>query len=139
MDLTAWKEKEKELYQKIANSGRMLGHDQQWVDAEFQKRIRDQQYQRYLTIREDSIAAFLEEETGFVFDLYSSISSQELYAIYCSWCREAEVVPEGLRALCWRLKHSKDYPVREMMITREGRRCRGFAGIRAVTDDTDKA
>ena len=140
MDLTAWKEKEKELYQKIANMGRLMWKDQQWIDEEFRRAIRLQEIQRYRRIREDSIDIFLEEETGFTFDLSSCISSKELYAIYCTWCRSEEVVPEGLRALSWRLKHStKCYPVRETILTRDGRRCRGFLGIRAATDNTDKA
>ena len=140
MDLTAWKEKDKELYQKIANMGRMMRKDQQWIDEEFRRTIRLQEIQRYRRIREDSIDIFLEEETGFTFDLSSCISSKELYAIYCTWCHQEQVIPEGLRALSWRLKHStKCYPVRETILTRNGRRCRGFLGIRAATDNTDKA
>ena len=101
------------------------------------KRQRERQRRRE-DIREDSIRVFLEEETGFAFDLSSRISTQELYDIYCAWCQSEKVPPEGLRALSWRLKHSsKCYPVKETMLTRNGRRCRGFVGIRAVTDNTD--
>ena len=139
MTLTEWKEKEKEQYQKIVNLGKSLWKDQEWIDEEFRRYIRLQVMQRTRNIREDSIAVFLEEETGFTFDLSSSISSQALYGIYCDWCYREQVVPEGIRALGWRLKHDKSYPVRETTLTLDGRRCRGFKGIGKVTDDTDKA
>lgn len=90
-------------------------------------------------IHTDSISVFLKEEEGFCFDLSACISSRELYVLYCTWCHKERVVPESVRALSWRLKHSKEcYPVRETILTRDGRRCRGFRGIRAVTQDTDK-
>jgi hypothetical protein len=107
---------------------------------ELERRVKHWAQQRRLEeIQEDSVGFFLKEESGFTYDLSSSISSRELYEIYCTWCRKERVVPEGLRALSWRLKHRKTfYPVRETILTRDGRRCRGFAGIRPVTDDTDK-
>ena len=106
---------------------------------ELEQRLkRREREQRREEIREDSIGFFLQAETGFTYDLSSGISSQELYEIDCTWCAKEQVVPEGLRALSWRLKHDPGYPVRETILTRHGCRCRGFRGIRAVTDDTDK-
>ena len=105
-----------------------------------QNRLRREKQRRREQILEDSVGIFLEERPGFTFDLSSGISSQELYRIYCTWCRSERVIPEGLRALSWRLKRNiQCYPVRETILTRNGRRCRGFLGIRAVTDDTDKS
>ena len=138
MDLSQWKEKEQELYSSIVNMGRAFRKDQEWIDAEFRRQVRGLVLQRARRIRDDSIGVFLEEEDDFVFDLSASMSSQEFYGIYCDWCRREKVVPQGLRALSWRLKHSEIcYPVRGIILMRNGRRCRGFAGVRAVTPDTD--
>ena len=139
MDLSQWKEKEQDLYNRIADFGRALCKDQEWIDKEFSRQVRDIVVRRARRIRDDSIGVFLEEEDGFVFDLTASISSKEFYAVYCDWCRREKVVPQGPRALSWRLKHSDVcYPVRETILKRNDRRCRGFAGIRAVTPHTDK-
>ena len=135
MNLSQWKEKEKGLYSSIVNLEQAFGKDQEWIDAEFRRQVKDI---RAWEIRMDSIGVFLEEEDGFVFDLSASMSSQEFYGVYCDWCRREKVVPQGLRALSWRLKHSEIcYPVRGIILNRNGRRCRGFAGVRAVTPDTD--
>ena len=93
---------------------------------------------RSMDIHRDSVGVFLEEKKGFCFDPQGMISSQELYDIYSSWCSAEGAAPMGIRALSWRLKHNCGcYPVLEITLTRNGRRCRGFRGIRAmaVTDN----
>ena len=132
--LQSIREEEEQQRKKLREALRREAEEREARLIQWEKRRRRE------LILEDSVGIFLEERGGFTFDLSSCISSKELYAIYCTWCHQEQVIPEGLRALSWRLKHStKCYPVRETILTRNGRRCRGFLGIRAATDNTDKA
>ena len=99
-----------------------------------------QQQSRRRRLQADSVGHFLRAQSGYCYDLGGSITSQALYAIYCCWCETEQIIPEPMRTLCYRLKHSPlPHPVRAVMLLRDGRHCRGFRGMRATggADETD--
>ena len=100
----------------------------------YKSRKEDLRRQRYFRLQEDPLALFLED--AFQKDPVSSISSQELYDIYCSWCSKEHLPAVPIRSLCYYLKHKTNNAVLPCTMMKEGKRCRGFRGIKAVTEVT---
>jgi hypothetical protein len=90
--------------------------------------------ERYWKLREDPLAVFLEDV--FQLDPVSSISSQEIYEIYCSWCSKEHLPAVPIRSLCYWLKHKTNNAVLPCTMVKEGKRCRGFRGLRCNRNNT---
>ncbi|MBR6090522.1 MAG: hypothetical protein IKP86_11350, partial [Anaerolineaceae bacterium] len=88
-------------------------------------------------VRQDgnSLIGFM-ESTGYIrFGSYSSISSQDLYSVYCLYCKENGLVPLKQRSFSdFLIANQKKYDIEanNNQTNTAGRRVRGFAGIGAV-------
>ena len=108
-----------------------------FAEEEYRKykaRREDLRRERYWKLRENPMAVFLEEV--FQLDPVSSISSQEIYEIYCSWCSKEHLPAKPIRSLCYWLKHKTNNAVLPCTMVKEGKRCRGFRGLRCNTSNT---
>ena len=83
----------------------------------------------------NNVIAFL-ESTGYIhFDPSLSISSKELYQVYCVWCEENAWVPIKPRSFSdFLVANQKRYGIEHNnnQTNAAGRRVRGFKGIGAV-------
>ena len=108
-----------------------------FAEEEYRKykaRREDLRRERYWKLRENPMAVFLEDV--FQLDPVSSISSQEIYEIYCSWCSKEHLPAMPIRSLCYWLKHKTNNAVLPCTMVKEGKRCRGFRGLRCNTSNT---
>lgn len=93
-----------------------------------------EEYRRMMRLREHSMEEFLEQEDKTAFDPEGSISSQSLYALYKSWCRELKILEHTPRSFSLFLKKNavKYNLVYSMNIPGpKGGHLRGYRGIRA--------
>lgn len=93
-----------------------------------------EEYRRLMWLREHSMEVFLEQEDDTCFDPEGSISSQALYELYRSWCRERKILEYTARSFSLFLKknRTKYNLVYSMNIpTPKGGHLRGYRGIRA--------
>lgn len=104
--------------------------DQRKQQEEEEQRLAE----RYNKLRSEPLPVFLEEMCSF--DPVSSISSQELYEIYCQWCSKEHIAAFPIRSLCYWLKHKANNGVIPCTMVIEGKRCRGFRGLRRNTGNT---
>ena len=88
-------------------------------------------------VRQDAnnLIAFLEAKDYIRFDPEASVSSEELYKIYCVWCKENGLTPLKQRSVSDFLianqeKYGIEYSNNHLNYAR--RRVRGFRGIEAV-------
>lgn len=84
---------------------------------------------------------FMETEGLYVLDPNGSISSQELYDIYRTWCIREELPIKPAREFWLYLKETApEYRLTYSgnITNSSGKRCRGFRGIRALDPDTDR-
>ena len=85
---------------------------------------------------------FMETEGLYVFDPNGSISSRELYELYKTWCIREELPIKPPREFWLYLKEAAPryrLTYSGNIIDSRGKRCRGFRGIRAVTQNTDNS
>lgn len=81
----------------------------------------------------NNIIPFMESEHDFKFDASGQIHSQELYWAYQSWCRLNSLDELSRRTFSSYLKsHADDYGITysENAVNEQGKRARGFIGIR---------
>ena len=96
--------------------------------------------QRKVRLRQDMHANspeyFMKAEGFFLFDPRGRISSQELYALYCRWCGEQQLLPHPQRAFLlfvrrnaanYNILHSCNIPMPG------GKHVNGYLGIRCLT------
>lgn len=105
----------------------------QW-QKEHKEELRRRQY-----LYTHSMEVFLKEKEGICFDRSGTITSQELYDIYDRWCTKQDIFPEAPRIFWGWLKESgAEYCIRpcQNLPTPDGRRVRGFRGIRPAPEET---
>lgn len=118
----------------LRGSQRVIQYTAEKEYNKYKSRKEDLRRQRYFRLQEDPLSVFLED--AFQKDPVSSISSQELYEIYCSWCSKEHLAAVPIRSICYYLKHKTNNAVLPCTMMKEGKRCRGFRGIKAVTEVT---
>ena len=140
-DLLTWRRMSPEEREKAIQQE----EEERRQEEEQRERIRQQeleQWQRQYEARRllyDNPKVFLETDGLYCYDPDGSISSQELYQIYRSWCIAKHIPIESPRTFWVRMReygptHALTY---SMVIGSNGKRCRGFRGIRALTEITD--
>ena len=92
-------------------------------------------------VREDSdnMLAFMESEGYILLNPETSISSEEISAIYQIWCKENSMPPVKPRKVSeFLIAHQKEYGLEHTNnhINSAGRRVRGFRGIEALIHPT---
>lgn len=90
----------------------------------------------------NNLIAFMESTDYIRFDPEMSIASEELYKIYCVWCKENGLIPMKQRSVSGFLyanleKYGIEYSNNHLNYAH--RRVRGFRGIAAVIHPTDDA
>ncbi len=77
---------------------------------------------------------YLEDENEVIYDENQATTSVDLYASYCNWCsNNGKDAIKRNTVLNWLKEHSHDYKVKydcNIIDKNNGRRCRGFKGIR---------
>lgn len=97
-----------------------------------------EEQQRRMYLYDHTMEVFLKEKQGFCFDRSGTIASQELYDIYDRWCAKQKVFPETPRIfLGWLKRNGAELCIRpcQNLLTPDGRRVRGFRGIRAAQEE----
>ena len=114
--------------------------ERQWQEQ--MKQRQEAARQRYLIQQRlyENHTLFMQTEGLYVFDPDGSISSQELYDIYKSWCIREELPIKPAREFWLYLKEAAPryrLTYSGNILNSQGKRCRGFRGIRALKDHTD--
>ena len=112
-------------------------YEEQKRKMEQLRRQREEQAQiirQYQLLMDHSMEIYMEETRDLVYDPEGTITSREIYGLYSLWCREKGITAESSRKFLMFLKErSSQYRIRPIngLSTEEGKRVRGFRGIRA--------
>ena len=104
---------------------------------EQEERLAQERYYRYMLL-EENITLFFRTEGLYVYDPNGRITSGELYNIYKQWCL-AQKIPLHPPREFW--LHAKNQAAQYRLVystyipDQNGKRCRGFYGIRALTEE----
>lgn len=89
---------------------------------------------QFQLLMDHSMEIYMEETKDLLYDPVGTITSQEIYGLYSLWCREKGITPESSRKFLMFLKErASQYRIIPIngLSTGNGRRVRGFRGIRA--------
>lgn len=116
-------------------------------EEELQKKLRayneavQQQREQWELQHKDNPRLFLNTKGLYAYDPFGSISSQELYAIYQDWCLREKLPLFSPREFWSRVKElAPSYCLRYsgQVLDSQGKRVRGFRGIRALLPEEEE-
>ena len=116
-----------------------------WEEERQRIRAREEEARKYREemrrreyLHAHSMEEFMKEKPGFCFDPKGTIPSMVLYGLYETWCTDQNILPEAPRVLLgWLKEDGYTFSIRpcQNLITGDGRRVRGFRGIRLKTEE----
>ena len=108
-----------------------------WEEAMARYEAEARERQRHFALLEDNARVFL-DEGPLEYDARSTVSSRQLYRHYCRWCDRLQLPVKPFREFCLHVKEaapSHRMSCSHSILNEEGKRCRGYRGIRLVTDN----
>ena len=129
----SWERMLEDRRQRDAQMRKWEEERQRMHAQEEETRKHREQLHRREYLHSHSMEIFMKEKPGFCFDPKGTIPSMVLYGLYEQWCTDQCIFPESPRVLLgWLKKDGYTLSIRpcQNLITGDGRRVRGFRGIR---------